>query len=99
MLTLIRPYDILSEVEVNSTKHFIERRCGMIDYTELNNRIEESGVKKNVIAKQLGITGKTLFAKLNGKSEFTVSQVERLSSVLHLTYEEMSDIFFSKWVE
>lgn len=71
----------------------------MVDYTELNNRIEESGVKKNVIAKQLGITSKTLFAKLNGKSEFTISQVERLSSVLHLTYKEMSNIFFSKWVE
>jgi len=99
MLTLIRPYDILSEVEVNSTKHFIERRGRMIDYTELNNRIEESGVKKNVIAKQLGITSKTLFAKLNGKSEFTISQVVRLSSVLHLTYKEMSNIFFSKWVE
>ena len=68
----------------------------MIDYTKLNSKIKGSGLKQNMIASQIGITPKTLSAKLNGKSDFTISQAEHLSKILHLTSNEMSHIFFSE---
>ena len=71
----------------------------MVDYTKLNDKIENSGIKRNVIANQLGITSKTLSNKLNDKSEFTISQITQISKVLHLSFFELKDIFFSKWVE
>ena len=67
----------------------------MVDYTKLNDKIENSGIKRNVIANQLGITSKTLSNKLNDKSEFTISQITQISKVLHLSFFELKDIFLA----
>lgn len=46
------------------------------------------------LADALGIHPSTLSQKLNGKTEFTISEAETLKNVLELTNDEVSDIFF-----
>lgn len=44
-------------------------------YKNLNELIQERGIRKSVIARRIGITEKTLEKKLNGQSPFTWEQV------------------------
>lgn len=53
----------------------------------INNAIIESGLKKNFIAKKLGIKYDTLRKKLNGETEFKISEVVELSKILNIKME------------
>lgn len=53
----------------------------------INKAIIESGLKKNFIAKQLGIKYDTLRKKLNGQTEFKVSEIIQLSKILNISME------------
>ena len=53
----------------------------------INNAIRESGLKKNFIAKKLGIKYDTLRKKLNGETEFKISEVVELSKILNIKME------------
>ena len=44
-------------------------------YPTLNDMIEKRGIKRNVMAKTIGVTEKTLRNKLQGKSKFGVDEV------------------------
>ena len=46
------------------------------------------------LANALGIHPSTLSLKLNGKTEFTISEAEGLKNVLGLSNDELTDIFF-----
>ena len=45
------------------------------NYPTLNDMIEKRGIKRNVMAKTIGVTEKTLRNKLQGKSKFDVDEV------------------------
>ena len=48
---------------------------------------------------QLGMTSATFNYKLNNKTEFKASEIKKLAKILHLTVEEVFDIFFAEDVD
>lgn len=68
----------------------------MTDTKELRRRIEAAGLKYKHIAQQLGISAYTLQLKIDNDNEFKVSEVDLLSSLLHLSLREKDAIFFAK---
>ena len=61
----------------------------------LNDAIVNKGLKKEWIAKQLGITRVALFEKINNRSEFKASEVAKLSKILSLPDYDRELIFLS----
>lgn len=59
----------------------------------LKDTIKESGIKMGVLAKKLEIESHTLNRRLKGESEFTVSEVRKLTEALHLDAETRRNIF------
>lgn len=67
----------------------------MPDVETLKCKMDESGMTMVNIAKKAGILRETLYNRLNGRGEFTASEIIALSEVLHLTKKERDDIFLS----
>jgi len=70
----------------------------MINQDMLRRRIAESGYKLQYLSERLGLSRPSLTAKIRGKSEFSVSEVQGLAQVLNLTYDEKEAIFFAPTV-
>lgn len=68
----------------------------MVDFNKLKATIDESGMTMVAISAKTGILRETLYNKLAGKSEFTVSEIEGLSDALNLTTGQRNSIFFAK---
>mgnify|MGYP002525220024 CR=1 FL=1 len=66
----------------------------MADITRLKNHISDSGMTMVSIAKRSGIGRVTLYNRLNGKGEFTASEMMGLKKALSLTDAEWKKIFF-----
>lgn len=67
----------------------------MTDVELLNAKIEASGLKRNFLAGQLGITPQGFYLKCSGKNEFTASEIQKLCELLKITTtKEMKAIFF-----
>lgn len=60
----------------------------------LRRKIDESGYKLSFIAEKCGLTYQGFKKKLDGYTEFKVSEVGILRDLLHLTDEEVQAIFF-----
>lgn len=60
----------------------------------LEECIRESGLKNSAIAKRCGFTRQTLNNKIQNKSEFTASEIAKISDVLSLTRGKRDSIFF-----
>jgi len=67
----------------------------MTDCMKLNNLIEDSGITITAICSKMGITRKSLYNKINGKTEFKVSELYALSKILHMSSEDRDSIFFA----
>lgn len=65
----------------------------------LVKKINESGLKVSFIAEKLGLTYQGFMNKVNNKTEFKATEVAALQQLLHLTNEEVQEIFFSADVE
>lgn len=71
----------------------------MVNTHLLNLKIEESGLKKDFIAKKLGITRAGLYKKATNGSEFTSNEVAKICDLLSITkLTEKESIFFAKEV-
>lgn len=68
----------------------------MINTAELNQAIQNSGLKKSAVAGKMGLTVQTLTRKIGGEAEFTVSQAQELSDILGLSPGQRQRIFFAK---
>lgn len=66
----------------------------MINTAELNQAMQQSGLKKNAVAGRLQLTTQTLTRKLNGESEFNISEAQELSEMLGLSASQRQRIFF-----
>ena len=66
----------------------------MTDIKRLNKIIEESGFKKKAIAERIGILPSTLTTRLNGQSDFKVSEAAKLADVLGMTPTDKMRVFF-----
>jgi len=68
----------------------------LINAKLLKKKIKDSGIKISYIAKNAGMERATFYNKLNGKSEFTASNIIVLTKILGLTKRERDNIFLSK---
>jgi hypothetical protein len=81
----------------SGTKFHIESEVKRLTDTKaLRDRILLSGLKYKAIAEQIGITPYTLQLKIENDTEFKVSEVDKLSSLLDLSLQEKDQIFFAK---
>ena len=62
-----------------------------LDFPKINERVEDLGIKQNVMAKKLGISTSTVSDKLRGKSEWTLSEGVALAEWLGVPLEVLTD--------
>lgn len=53
-------------------------------------------VSKEDIAQELGINVTTVYRKINGESDFTLSELRKLKNMLKLSKEDVDRIFFGE---
>ena len=63
--------------------------------TALRIKMIENGDTGITLSKALGISETTLSAKINGKAEFTRSEIVKIKIRYKLTPEEVDNIFFN----
>ncbi len=68
----------------------------MIDTVLLKKTIKESGLKKEYIAEQLGISLSSFSNKINGRYPFKIPEMVRMEKVLNLDESTIKEIFFKK---
>jgi len=62
--------------------------------------IQDSGLLRSAILAQMGIKSyATLRAKIENESEFTASEIDKLSNILHLENNQREAIFFASEAE
>lgn len=71
----------------------------MVNIDMLRGKIVEKRMSVEEIAKAVGVDKSTLYRRLNdGGASFTIGEADRIVSVLCLTADEASAIFFSQYV-
>ena len=61
----------------------------------LNEVVDESGMKKTVLAEKMGFKSGKLYQKLYGKSPWRVDEAKKIGEVLGLSPKQLKDIFLS----
>lgn len=61
----------------------------------LKAKMVAKGVSAKELADKIGINTVTLYRKINGKTEFTRSEMQIIKSVFNLNKGEMDSIFFA----
>lgn len=67
----------------------------MPNIDKLNKVIKDSGMTVTAIANKSGINRITLYNRMNGKGEFTISEIIALTRVLHMDTDTRNAIFFA----
>ena len=71
----------------------------MVDTKLLRQKIDDSGLKMDFIANQIGISRYGFYNKVNGKSDFRTGEVATLCKLLSITdLTEKESIFFASEV-
>ena len=68
----------------------------MVDYDELNRRIDDSGYKRGALAQKLGLTAGGFRNKVFGAYPFDVQEADQLANLLGMTDQELLQIFFKR---
>lgn len=63
-------------------------------YNKLIGRIKELGLTQYDLAKKINVNKSTLSNKLNGKSEFTVKEIDDICRELNISNAEIGLYFF-----
>ena len=72
----------------------------MTNTAKLERAIQDSGLMKSAIMSKMGIKSyTTLRAKIDGESEFTASEMDKLCEILHINRTQREAIFFAKTAE
>jgi DNA-binding XRE family transcriptional regulator len=69
-----------------------------MDVKELRYQIARSGLTREDLGKLLGVTKTTIHRRLTGKTEWTLTELQKLKEVLELSDETLRQIFFSEKV-
>lgn len=64
-----------------------------MSFDKLKGKMAEQGISQTKLAESLGITVQSLNAKLNGRKQFTLREVVKITEVLDIS--EPVDIFFN----
>ena len=67
----------------------------MLNKNLLKGKIVENGMSIRTLAREMSINEATLHRKLNGTSDFTRKEIQKIVSVLSLTSNDIEDIFFA----
>ena len=67
----------------------------MTNTSLLERYINESGYKRNFIAKQMGISAYALAMKINNESEFKAVEISILCDLLKISADDKEAIFFA----
>lgn len=70
----------------------------MVDKAKLAKFIEDSPYKISGICSKAGFSRGTFRNKLNGKSEYTISEAMTLAEMLGMTDSDVISVFFAKEV-
>lgn len=65
----------------------------MTNSKKLRRAIKDSGMSIIFISMKCGMSRQTFYNRLDGKSEFTASEIEKLATVLRLSKEQIAEIF------
>lgn len=68
----------------------------MFNKAKFKAKVIERSLDMEDISKNLGINVATLYRKLNGNSDFTRSEIQKIKEALHLTLSEINEIFFAE---
>lgn len=68
----------------------------MVDTSKLNEAIREAGLRKDRLARSLGISRQAFSSKINNKTEFKAKESLYLMTALDLTPESFVEIFFAE---
>lgn len=60
----------------------------------LKDTIADSGITITAIASKMGISRQSLYSKIDRKTDFTVSEISKLSAILNLDTQKRDCIFF-----
>lgn len=71
----------------------------MFDYSKLRGKIREVFHTERDFAKELGLSKTSLSAKLNGRVEFTQTEIAKATSLLGIPPENIAEIFFAAKVK
>lgn len=63
-------------------------------FLKIKARLVEKGLKQSDLAKQLGISPQSLNRKLNGISDFRLSELEEIAKVLDIDEHQYKEYFF-----
>lgn len=66
-----------------------------MNHAELRAEIAKKRITNRAIAANLNISEQAFYNKLNGISEFKISEINKLASILSLSPDEVSSIFLS----
>lgn len=67
----------------------------MTNCEELREAIDKSGLKMGFIAANIGVSPATMTNKVSGRTEFTASEIAKMSDLLKLTRQQRDKIFLS----
>lgn len=71
----------------------------MTDRAKLKSIIAMRGIKLYLLAEYVGISYGSLRNKIDNKTEFTASEIFKMSGILGLSEKETNDIFFAHDVD
>ena len=71
----------------------------MVNSAMLNEIIKESGIKKEVVARRLGISTTSLTSKAEGRTDFKSEEIVSLKSIFNLSLSQINDLFFKQKCE
>ncbi len=70
-------------------------RINMVNINKLRGKIVEKGLNVERVARDMGLTTATLYRRLQAGEQFTIGEAQALCSILDLTTQEATDIFFN----
>ncbi len=56
--------------------------------------MREKGITYTTLGKGIGKTERTIYNKINGKTQWRVTEIDKIIEILQLTFTEASEIFF-----
>lgn len=68
----------------------------MPDRERLEERIQDSGLKKEFIAQKLGMSLNSLNNKISGRTSFLIGEAFKLKEILNIDEDVFNDIFLNR---
>lgn len=70
----------------------------MFDHSKLLGRIVEKYGTRGIFAEAAGMTASQLYSRLQGTTEFTAEEIDRIATALEIPQSEIPAYFFTKKV-